>query len=48
MNRVSDQTVMRTFAAASGIMFVAMMVSIFAVRVMKGHSAVTTAQPTAR
>ncbi len=48
MNRVSDQTVFRTFAAASGIMFVAMMVSLFAVRVMKGHSAVSTAQPTAR
>jgi MFS transporter, DHA1 family, tetracycline resistance protein len=48
MNRVSDQTVFRTFAAASGLMFVATMVSLFAVRVMKGHSAVSTAQPTAR
>ena len=48
MNRVSDQTVFRTFAAASGLMFVAMMVSLFAVRIMKGHSAVSTAQPTAR
>ena len=48
MNRVSDQTVFRTFAAASGLMFVAMMVSLFAVKVMKGHSAVSTAQPTAR
>ena len=48
MNRVSDQTVFRTFAAASGLMFVAMMVSLFAVRVMKGHSAVSTVQPTAR
>ena len=48
MNRVSDQTVFRTFAAASGLMFVATIVSLFAVRVMKGHSAVSTAQPTAR
>ena len=48
MNRVSDQTVFRTFAAASGLMFVATVVSLFAVRIMKGHSAVSTAQPTAR
>ena len=48
MNRVSDQTVFRTFAAASGLMFVATVVSLFAVRIMKGHPAVSTAQPTAR
>ena len=43
MDRVSDATVLRTFAAASAIMFVAMLVSIFAARVMRGHSAVTAA-----
>ena len=41
MNRVSDQTVMRTFASASALMFVAMLVSIYAVKVMRGHAAVT-------
>lgn len=41
MNKVSDQTVLRTFAAASAIMFVAMLVSLYAARVMRGHAAVT-------
>jgi MFS transporter, DHA1 family, tetracycline resistance protein len=43
MNRVSDQTVLRTFGAASAIMFVAMLASLFAARIMKGHAAVTSA-----
>ena len=42
MNKVSDQTVMRTFATASAIMFVAMLAALFAARIMKGHSAVST------
>ena len=43
MNKVSDQTVLRTFATASAIMLVAMLAALFAARIMKGHSAVTTA-----
>ena len=39
-NKVSDVTVTRTFWTASAIMFVAMLASIYAARVMRDHAAV--------
>ena len=41
LNNISDQTVMRTFWTAAAIMFVAMIASIVAAKVMRGHAAVS-------
>lgn len=41
-NKVSDVTVTRTFWTASAIMFIAMLVSIYATKVLRDHAAVSS------